>query len=310
MNVLQELSDRVADLVELVHPAVAHVRTLQSRGPRLGGGTAVAVDDQGHLFTNSHVLAGASGVEVDFGDGETHLADVAGNDPSTDLALLRLSEPAPAHVELGDSNAVRPGDVVVAVGSPFGLTRTVTLGIVSALGRTLPSPTGRAIEGVLQTDALLNPGNSGGPLVDAGGEVVGINTALHPGAQGICFAVPSNTARFVRDEVLAHGRVRRAYLGVAAEEVLVPTVLSERHGLDSPRGVLLRDVAAGSPAASAGLRTGDVLVRLAGLRVETVSDVHRLLVGEFIGQTLELGLLRDGQWLSLEALPVEWARSA
>jgi len=309
MRTLRDLSDQVAELVEAIQPAVAHVRTLRSRGSRLGGGSAVVVDEGGHLFTNSHVVAGATGVEVDFGDGRVQIADVAGDDPSTDLALLRLPEPAPAHVELADSNRVRAGDWVVAVGSPFGLARTVTLGIVSALGRTLPSRTGRSIEGVLQTDALLNPGNSGGPLVNAEGEVCGINTALHPGAQGICFAVPSNTARFVRDEVLAHGRVRRAWLGVAAEEVVIPRAVAERHGLGSPRGVLLRDVAADSPASRAGLRAGDVLVRLAGLRVETVSDVHRLLVGDVIGAPLELAVLRDGHWLDVEARPGEWARS-
>ena len=184
MSALRSLSDDVARVVEGISPSVLHVRTLQEKGGRLGTGSAVLITPDGYALTNSHVVEGAAAVEACLSDGTTLLADVVGDDPLTDLALLRLGIDAPpAHAELADSNDVRVGDVVVAVGSPFGLAQTVTLGIVSALGRTLGSPAGRDIEGVLQTDALLNPGNSGGPLVDTEGRVVGINTAIHPGAQ-------------------------------------------------------------------------------------------------------------------------------
>jgi S1-C subfamily serine protease len=198
----------------------------------------------------------------------------------------------------------------VALGSPFGLARTVTLGIVSALGRSLLGAGGRAIEGVIQTDALLNPGNSGGPLIGGQGEVVGINTAIHPGGQGLCFAIPANTASFVVSECLAHGRVRRAFLGLSGEEVLLPTPLARRLGLEpvgSGRGVAVRALTAGSPAALAGLQRGDVVVRFAHQRVETVSDLHRMLVGEVIGRPVTLGVVRRTEWLELDVRPAEFA---
>ena len=233
------------------------------------------------------------------------MADVVGDDPYTDLALLQLPGTLPKPLELADSNALRVGTLVLAVGSPFGLARTVTLGIVSALGRILLGPRGRSIEGVIQTDALLNPGNSGGPLLDLDGRVVGINTAIHPAGQGLCFAVPSNTARFVIDEIATHGRVRRAFLGVVAEEVVLPATAVERNGLAGPRGVLVRGVEPGSPADEAGLITGDVLVRVAGKSIATVSDLHRLLVREVIGRRLEVDVLRSGNWKTFRVSPGE-----
>jgi len=307
MDGLRSLSEDVAELVETIHPAVGHVRTLQNSRRALGGGSAVVADANGHLLTNSHVIRGATAVEVDLGDGVARLADIRGDDPSTDLAVLAVSGEEPPHVALGDSNALRAGELVIAIGSPFGLERTVTLGIVSALGRTLPSPTGRTIEGVIQTDALLNPGNSGGPLVSVYGTVVGINTALHRGGQGLSFAVPANTAKFVMDEVLRHGRVRRAFLGIGAEEVLLSRKVALQHGLERPRGVAVKKVASGSPAATARLLPGDVIVQFAWHRTETVSDLHRLLVGELIGQRVQIGVLRGAGWVELEAAPAELA---
>ena len=306
MDPLRNLSDSVSALVERVSPAVGHVRVLHEGRARLGGGSAVVVDGAGHALTNSHVVRGATAVEVELGEGGMHLADVLGDDPFTDLALLRLPGGG-AHpgLPLGDSNRLRVGAIVLAVGSPFGLTRTVTLGIVSALGRTLVSPKGRAIEGVIQTDALLNPGNSGGPLIDLDGAVIGINTAIHAAGQGLCFAVPSNTARFVIDEVGRHGRVRRAFLGVTAEEVTLPAGLVSRHGLANARAVAVSAVESGSPAAQAGLLKGDVIVRLAGQSIATLSDLHRLLVGEVIGRRVELDVLRGGSWRSIRVAPVE-----
>lgn len=306
MNPLSQLSDQVADLVARAGPAVGHVRTLHGTRGRLGGGSTVLVSADGLALTNSHVVHGATAVEVELVPGSAELADVVGDDPFTDLALLRLARSAPyPALELGDSNALRVGRVVLALGAPFGLARTVTMGIVGALGRTLLGPRGRAIEGVIQTDAQLNPGSSGGPLVDVEGRVVGINTAMHPGGAGLCFAVPANTARAVLTEIAAHGRVRRGYLGLAAEEAVLPRALVERHGLSGAGAVVVRGVEPGSPAAAAGIQAGDVLVRLAGRPLATVSDLHGLLVGAVIGRPLELDLLRGGTWRTLRVEPAE-----
>jgi S1-C subfamily serine protease len=306
METLRSLSDQIAGLVERVAPSVGHVRTLHSKRARLGGGSCVVVSADGLALTNSHVVHGSTAVEVELAEGRAELADVVGDDPFSDLALLRLGHARPYRaLALADSNALRVGEIVLAVGAPFGLARTVTAGIVSALGRTLVGPRGRAIEGVIQTDAQLNPGNSGGPLVDVVGRVAGINTAMHPGGSGLCFAVPANTAGFVMREIAAHGRVRRGYLGLTGEEIVLSRALLERHGLAAPRGVLVRAVEPGSPAHAAGVLDGDVLVRLAGQGVATLSDLQRLLVGEVIGRRLELDLLRNGHWRSLRVEPVE-----
>lgn len=294
---LQSIADEVSAVVGEISPAVAHVRAMPASGRRrLSSGSAVLIGSSGTALTNSHVVHGAVGVELELADGRTAVADVLGDDPATDLAVLRiaLDDPSPG-AELGDSNGLRVGDPVLAVGSPFGLTHTVTMGIVSALGRTLPGRDGaRAIEGVVQTDAPLNPGNSGGPLVDARGRVIGINTAVVPGGQGVCFAVPSNTAAFVLSEIGAHGRVRRAWLGIGAAEVLVPRHIAERAGLEHGRGVAVRSTSPGSPAARAGLVRGDVLVRFDGRPVTSVADLHRLLDHEAIGRELTLQILRAG----------------
>jgi len=304
MSVLASFADEASAVVEQVRPAVLHVRTLRSGRGRLGGGSGVLVTPDGYALTNSHVLAGASAIEVELSDGRHLLPDVVGDDPATDLALLKVSgEASFPHAELGDSNALRVGEIVLAIGSPFGLAHTVTLGIVSALGRSLAGPGGRRIEGVVQTDALLNPGNSGGPLVDARARVVGINTAIHPAGQGLCFSVPSNTAAFVIGEILQHGRVRRARIGIVAEEVLVPAPIARSAGLGSPRGVGVRRIEAGSPAARAGIARGDVIVRFAGRRTETVPDLHRLLDAEAIGTEVTVGLLRAGRELERRIEP-------
>jgi len=306
MDSLRSLSDQIAGLLERVSPSVGHVRTLHGTRAHVGGGSCLLISPDGLTLTNSHVVHGATAVEVELEEGSAELADVIGDDPFTDLALLKVSRAKtyPA-LPLGDSNALRVGEIVLAVGAPFGLAHTVTMGIVGALGRTLVGPRGRTIEGVIQTDAQLNPGNSGGPLLDVEGRVVGINTAMHPGGSGLCFAVPSNTARFVIAEMARHGRVRRAYLGLSAEEVALPRAVAERHGLGSARAVVVRAVEPGSPADAAGLLDGDVLVRLAGRPIATLSDLHRLLVGEVIGRKVELDLLRGGTWRSVRVEPVE-----
>lgn len=308
MSLIHSLSDEVARLVESVSPAVVHVRALSAGRPGTASGSGVLVDREGHFLTNSHVVRGATAVEAELADGRTAIADVVGDDPATDLALLRVAGPVPAVADLGDSNRLRVGDLVLAVGSPLGLARTVTLGIVSALGRTLAGPGGRAIEGVVQTDAALNPGNSGGPLLDASGSVVGINTAIAAGAQGLCFAVPSNTAAFVAAQCRAHGRVRRAWIGVGAEEVLVPAAAARELGLETPRGVLVRSVEESGPAASAGLRARDVIVALDGRAIASVADLHRRLGVDAIGARLEIEYLRDGKRERARIRPLERVR--
>jgi S1-C subfamily serine protease len=307
LGVLRSLSDEIAAVVEKTGPAVLHVRTIHARRSRLGGGSGVVLTPDGYALTNSHVVRDAAAIEGELADGSSVIVDLVGQDPATDLALLKLqASGAIPHAGLGDSNAVRVGDVVIAVGSPFGLARTVTAGIVSALGRTLPGgPGGRAIEGVIQTDAPLNPGNSGGPLLDAEGQVIGINTAVQLGAQGLCFAVPSNTASHVTSEILAHGRVRRAWLGVGAEEVLLPMAVARRAGLESQRGIVVRSVEPGSPAERAGLERGDVIVSIREARLQSVADLHRLLDGRAIGVELPLEIVRGGLLTPLAVRPVE-----
>jgi S1-C subfamily serine protease len=308
MSTLRAFSDELSSVVDAVSPSVLHVATLRERRERtaLSGGSGVLISGDGLALTNSHVVHGAVAVETTLADGRTLLADVVGDDPATDLALLRLAASALPHAALGDSNALRVGEFVVAVGSPFGLARTVTCGIVSALGRTLPSRVaGRAIEGVIQTDAPLNPGNSGGPLLASDGRVIGVNTAIVQWAQGLCFAVPANTASFVAGELASHGRVRRAFLGVGAEDVLLPRARALELGLADPRGVAVRSVQPSSPAALAGLARGDILIELAGTRMATVADLHRALGASAIGRELPLVLLRHGARHTVSVAPRE-----
>ena len=307
LGALSEFSEAVAALVELASPAVLHLRALQPGRGRLAGGSGVLIAPDGFALTNSHVVHGATAVEAELSDGRSELLQVIGEDPLTDLALLRLG-PGSAWPHLGLSEAAGPrvGEPVIAIGSPYGLAHTVTFGIVSALGRALPGQQpGRPLEGLIQTDALLNPGNSGGPLIDSGGRVVGINTAILPGSQGLCFAIPADTASFVVSEILAHGRVRRGYLGLAAEEVLLPRALAERHGRARQAAVAVRRVEPGSPASRAGLERGDLLLRLGERALYSVSDLHRSLSRTSIGQRQELLLLRRGEPQTRAITPAE-----
>ena len=304
MGAMRSIADEVSAIVQRVGPAVVHVRAIPAsgragrRGRGLSSGSGVIVSPDGYTLTNSHVVHGSAGVEVELTDGRTILADLVGDDPATDLALLRVaSDGTLPCAQLANSNELRVGDFAVAVGSPFGLTHTVTLGIVSALGRSLASrEAGRRIEGVIQTDAPLNPGNSGGPLLDDRGRVIGINTAIILGGQGVSFAVPSNTATFVISQILTHGRVRRARLGIHAEEVLMP---------GGRRGVAVREVLAGSPAERAGLCRGDVIVELDRASIESVPDLHRELGHERIDRAVELIVTRAGERTVLDVRPDE-----
>lgn len=307
MSLLRSLSAELATVVETAGPSVIHVRVLREGSPGLVGGSGVLFTPDGYALTNSHVVSGATAIEASASDGSTVIADLVGDDPVTDLAVLRLNvKSTMPYTALADSNRLRVGDIVVAVGAPFGLARTVTCGIVSALGRMLQSQVeGRLIEGIIQTDAPLNPGSSGGPLLDADGHVVGVNTAIVLHAQGLCFAVPSNTAAFVIGEILRHGRVRRARIGIAAEEVTIPGPIVRSNGLPSSRAVLVRHVERGGPADGAGIRPGDVITSLAGTTTESIPDLHRLLGSDAIRAPLPVEMLREGQKLRITVLPEE-----
>ena len=303
-------SRAVVSVVDRVGPAVVRVERLADAGKSNGGaGSGVVIAGDGLVLTNSHVVGGAARVRLSFAEGSHAEARVLGDDPDTDLALLRTELPpgTPA-ASLGDSKALKRGQLVVAIGNPLGFESTVTAGVVSALGRSLRATSGRLIDDVIQTDAALNPGNSGGPLVATSGQVVGINTAMIARAQGICFAVASNTAVFVVSEFIAHGRVRRAHIGIAAETVPLPRRLSLATGAGA-RAIRVSEVEPGGPAAAAGLLAGDLLLSLDGLAIAGADDLIRLLGAERIGRETTVSILRGGQVERRTLTPAERRRS-
>ena len=307
---LDAYSASVSGVAERVGPAVVRVDTHQDtpRGPRGGTGSGVILSPDGLILTNSHVVGGAKEIRLADAEGRTTDARLLGEDPDTDLALLRANAardlPSAA---LGDSKSLRKGQLVVAIGNPLGFESTVTAGVISALGRSIRARTGRLIEDVIQTDAALNPGNSGGPLVNSAGEVIGINTAVIMGAQGICFAVASNTASFALSELIRHGRVRRAFIGVAAQTVPVPRRFALAAGIANATGAMLTAVEPGSPAHAAGLIRQDIVVGLDGQPITGVDDLIRLLVGERIGRSLTLDYLRGSRLVRVELMPKDRA---
>ena len=300
---LDTYSRTVVDVVEKVSPSVAHVQVKTERNGRsaAGSGSGVIVSPDGLVLTNNHVVDGVERIDLSLADGRAFRARVLGRDADTDLAVLRgeTRETLPT-AKLANSKEVRPGQIAIAIGNPFGFQSTVTAGIVSAVGRSLRASNGRLIGDVIQTDAALNPGNSGGPLVNSAAGVIGINTAMIAGAQGICFSVAANTALHVLTQILAHGRVRRARIGIVAEQVALPARLRDRARLAQASAVQVRDIAAGSPADRAGVRLGDVLVRLDGEPVTGIDDISRLLDDRRIGRLVRATLLRQGAVVELE----------
>jgi S1-C subfamily serine protease len=246
-------------------------------------------------------------VEVAFPDGQRHAADLVGDDPETDLAVLRIGASNLIAAQLGDSALVRPGQLAIAIGNPFGFQYTVTTGVVSALGRTLRARSGRLIDNVIQTDASLNPGNSGGPLVNSRGEVVGVNTAMILPAQGICFAVASNTAKYVAGRLIKDGRVKRSVIGVAGQNVPVPIPLGRLHNLTTKSGIMVVGLEENGPAAQAFLQEGDVIIALDEHAVTSIDDLHRLLTEERVGVRSVLTILRDLGKLRIAVVPREAA---
>ena len=312
---LDSYSQAVIDVVDRVGPAVVRLavrngdpaRPGQSRG---GSGSGVIVAPDGLILTNSHVAGAASRIEVTTADGQDLHARLVGDDPDTDLALIRIDEPATLpSARLGDSKRLKRGQLVIAIGNPLGFESTVTTGVVSALGRSLRSHNGRLIDDVIQTDAALNPGNSGGPLVSSRGEVVGINTAVIMGAQGICFAVAANTASFVLGELVRHGRVRRAFIGIAAQQTAIPPLRRRAARLAQDRAVMIGTVEPNSAAERAGLRPGDIIVALDGVTIAGADDLVRALTGDKIGCSVAFDVLRGTERLTLAAVPQERRRS-
>lgn len=308
-QLLDSYSRVVVDVVERVSPAVVHVEVGSDQRSRAGSGSGVVVSPDGLILTNNHVVRDANSVRVSLNDGSSFGARQIGRDPDTDLAVLRADNTSSLpFAELGDSHQLKAGQIAIAIGNPLGFQSTVTSGIISAVGRTLRSESGRLIEDVIQTDAALNPGNSGGALVASNAMVVGINTAMILGAQGLCFAVASNTAQLVLTQILAHGRVRRALIGIVAEKIALPPRMRAAHKLQADTAVLIRSIASGSPADQAGLREGDVIFSMDGTSVTGVDDVTRLLDAQRIGREVAVRVIRDQGVIERRMIPIERIR--
>jgi S1-C subfamily serine protease len=308
---LDEYSRTVVSAVARVEPAVVNIdikqQRMSRRGPReIGGsGSGFIIAPDGFILTNSHVVHEAKEIAVNLSDGGELRAQLVGDDPDTDLAVIRIDAPQLKHVRLADSEKLRVGQIVIAIGNPLGFQASVTAGVISALGRSMYSQSGRLIDNIIQTDAALNPGNSGGPLVNSAGEVIGVNTAMIRPAQGICFAIASNTARLVAGWLIRDGRIRRSYIGVAGQNVPLHRRVSRFYKLPLETGVLVVSVEKDSPAQRAGLREGDVLIAFNERPIGTIHDLHKMLVGEQIGVPAKLLIIRHTEKLELSILPAE-----
>ncbi|HEV2762701.1 MAG TPA: trypsin-like peptidase domain-containing protein [Pyrinomonadaceae bacterium] len=313
-ELLDAYSQAVIGAAEKVSPSVVNLtargqQANDARGRRPerqgGSGSGFVFTPDGFVLTNSHVVHGAGRVEVTLADGREFDAELIGDDPQTDLAVVRVNAPNLVPAALGDSQQIRVGQLVVAIGNPYGFQCTVTAGVVSALGRSLRSSTGRLIDDIVQTDAALNPGNSGGPLVTSRGEVVGVNTAVIRPAQGICFAIAVNTAKFVAGRLIKEGRVRRSYIGLAGQNVPLPRRVVRHYQLPVESGILVVSVEPGGPAQKGGLTDGDIIVGCADRGIAGIDDLHRLLTEERVGVRVPLVVIRRTERLTLEVIPKE-----
>jgi S1-C subfamily serine protease len=308
-SLLDEYSRSVVSAVSRVSPAVVNIEIEQrAKGrPRdvAGSGSGFVITPDGFILTNSHVVHRATRIIVNLSDGREHSAQLIGDDPETDLAVIRIDAPHLTHVRLADSESLRVGQIAIAIGNPLGFQASVTAGVISALGRSMYSQSGRLIDNIIQTDAALNPGNSGGPLVNSAGEVIGVNTAMIRPAQGICFAIASNTAKLVAGWLIRDGRIRRSYIGVAGQNVPLHRRVIRFYNLPLETGVLVASVEKESPAQRAGLREGDIIVAFNERPIGTIHDLHKMLVSEQIGVAAKLVVIRQTEKLGLSILPAE-----
>ena len=301
-GLLDAYSNAVIDAVEAIGPSVVRVEAGK------GGGSGVIFTPDGFILTNSHVVSGNESVTITLPDGRSLRGDVVGSDVDTDLAILRIDGSRLPWARLADSKRVRVGQIAIAIGNPYGFDHSVTSGVVSAVGRSLRASSGRRMDDIIQTDASLNPGNSGGPLVTTTGEVIGINTAMIRPAQGICFAIASNTVRFVASSLMRDGRIRRSSIGIAGQQTAVPRALARANQMAVSSGVLVVSVEGGSPAQAADLRQGDVILAFDGVSTSGIDDLHRLLTGERIGISVPLVVLRHGGRVTVTITPGESKR--
>lgn len=314
-DLLDAYSQAVINASGEVSPAVVNIEVhhRSERSPRngrtpqdvTGSGSGFIFTPDGFALTNSHVVHGADQIEVTLSDGHRHSAHLIGEDPDTDLAVIRVEAPLLTHTELGDSHRIRVGQLAIAVGNPYGFQCTVTAGVISALGRSLRSTSGRLIDNVIQTDAALNPGNSGGPLVNSRGKVIGVNTAIIRSAQGICFAIGINTAKFIASRLIKDGKVRRGFLGISGQNVELPRRVVRFHDLQAENGILVVGVEAGSPAQRASLAEGDVIIGYGDQTIRDIDDLHRLLVEEKVGVPMALTFLRRGEKRTISVIAEE-----
>src|SRR5881409_2348928 len=302
-TLLDAYSEAVITASERVSPSVVKIEVRQQTRPG-GSGSGFIFTPDGFILTNSHVVYGANKIEVTLPDGERYEADKIGEDPDTDLAVVRITAPNPNPARLGDSQSIRVGQLVIAIGNPYGFQATVTSGVVSALGRSLRSQSGRLIDNVIQTDAALNPGNSGGPLVDSNGEAIGVNTAAILPAQGICFAIAINTAKFVAGRLIKDGRIRRGFIGVAGQNVPLHRMLVRGHHLPVSSGVFVAGIEPDSPAARAGLREGDLIVGFNEQPIADIDELHRALTDYQPGIRTTITVLRGAEKIVLDIAPV------
>jgi S1-C subfamily serine protease len=310
-ELLDAYSRTVVSAVARVAPAVVNIDVKQRisarRGERelSGNGSGFVITPDGFILTNSHVVHDATAITIHLPDGREYPAQLTGDDPDTDLAVVRIDAPQLANVRLADSENLRVGQLVVAIGNPLGFEASVTAGVISAVGRSMHAQSGRLIDNIIQTDAALNPGNSGGPLVNSAGEVVGVNTAMIRPAQGICFAIASNTAKFVAGWLIRDGKIRRSYIGVAGQNVPIHRRIVRFYGLPLETAVLVVSVEKNSPAERAGLRQGDLIVAFNAQPIGTVHHLHKVLVGEQINVSASLTIIRHTEKLDVRILPAE-----
>jgi S1-C subfamily serine protease len=302
---LDAYSKAVIHAADEVGAAVVNIEVRRRNGQRQGSGSGFIFTPDGFVLTNSHVVHGAERIEVILGDGRRPDAHLVGDDPDTDLAVLRIYAPHLRPARLGESKTIRVGQVAIAIGNPYGFQCTVTAGVVSALGRSFRANTGRLIDDIIQTDAALNPGNSGGPLVNSRGEVIGVNTAVILPAQGICFAIGIDTAKYVAGWLIKEGKIRRSYIGVGGQNVPLHRRVVRHYQLPVASGVLVISVVPGSPASRAGLREGDVMLDFNGQPIASIDALHKLLTIDQIGTTSQLSILRGTEKLQVQVVPQE-----